>query len=436
MTTLPQGWASSKLDEVAEFEMGQAPPASTCNMNGEGTIFVKAGEFGPEYPVVREWTKKPLKFARQGDVLICVVGATAGKLNLGINCAIGRSVAAIRPFISEMQRCIYSQLRQQVMSLRGDSTGTAQGVISKQILADIKIVIPPLVEQKRISDKLDIVLGRVDAVNARLARVAPLLKRFRKSVLSAAHTGQLLPGSWQDAPMRKLGDLLSDGPKNGLYKHRSAYGQGTPILRIDAFYDGRVIGWSSLKQLILDDAERAAYRLSNGDIVINRVNSMEYLGKCALIEGLEDDCVFESNMMRMRMREYEADSRFIRNWLCSENAKEQIRSKAKQAVNQASINQTDVLNLELRLPSLESQVEIVRRVEILFAFADRLEARLQAARTAAERLTPALLAKAFRGELVPQDPDDEPAAELLQRLQASQTAAAPKRGKGKGKAAA
>ena len=68
---------------------------------------------------------------------------------------------------------------------------------------------------------------------------------------------------------------------------------------------------------------------------------------------------------------------------------------------------------------MSEQHEIVRRVEILFAFADRLETRLTTANDIAARLTPALLAKAFRGELVPQDPNDEPAAELLKRLAAS-----------------
>ncbi len=70
------------------------------------------------------------------------------------------------------------------------------------------------------------------------------------------------------------------------------------------------------------------------------------------------------------------------------------------------------------IPGELEQFEIVRRVETLFAYADRLEARLKSAQVAAERLTPALLAKAFRGELVPQDPNDEPAAELLKRLAA------------------
>ena len=71
---------------------------------------------------------------------------------------------------------------------------------------------------------------------------------------------------------------------------------------------------------------------------------------------------------------------------------------------------------------MQEQTEIVRRVEALFAFADRLEARLAQAQTAADRLTPSLLAKAFRGELVPQDPADEPASKLLRRLAAQRDA--------------
>jgi type I restriction enzyme S subunit len=89
----------------------------------------------------------------------------------------------------------------------------------------------------------------------------------------------------------------------------------------------------------------------------------------------------------------------------------------------------DIAKLMVKLPTLAEQTEIVRRVDLLFGFADRLEARLQAAQTASSRLTPSLLAKAFRGELVPQDPNDEPASELLKRLAQSQPVAA-KKGRG------
>lgn len=86
------------------------------------------------------------------------------------------------------------------------------------------------------------------------------------------------------------------------------------------------------------------------------------------------------------------------------------------------INQQTVLSAPVSWPSIKEQSEIVRRVEILFAYADRLEARYTAARAQLDRLTPALLAKAFRGELVPQDPDDEPAAVLLERIRAARVA--------------
>lgn len=102
---------------------------------------------------------------------------------------------------------------------------------------------------------------------------------------------------------------------------------------------------------------------------------------------------------------------------------------------QPVISGQKIYGLVVVLPSLEEQTEIVRRVETLFAFADRLEARLARAQTAATRLTPALLATAFRGELVPQDPNDEPAAELLRRLQAQRATGAPasKTGAGRGR---
>jgi len=91
----------------------------------------------------------------------------------------------------------------------------------------------------------------------------------------------------------------------------------------------------------------------------------------------------------------------------------------KTGISESGVNLTQAKFRELALsvPCIAEQVEIVRRVETLFAFADSLEARLKAAQTATERMTPALLAKAFRGELVPQDPNDEPASKLLRRLQ-------------------
>lgn len=148
--------AIASLGDITEVVMGQAPPSGDCNTQGLGKVFVKAGEFGERYPVVREWTTNPLKLARKGDVLVCVVGATAGKVNEAIDCAIGRSVAAVRPDDARLSTgYLYHFLRTQVSLLRAKSQGLAQGVITRDMLQDIEIPLPAIGEQQRIAAILD-----------------------------------------------------------------------------------------------------------------------------------------------------------------------------------------------------------------------------------------------------------------------------------------
>jgi type I restriction enzyme S subunit len=143
--------------------MGQAPPGGDCNKERRGTVFVKAGEFADRFPIVCEWTTRPLKLAKSGDVLVCVVGATAGKINLAIDCAIGRSVAAIRPSAHLATEFLYHFLATKVLFLRAQSQGLAQGVITRDMLNNLEIPLPPLVEQRRIAE----VLGRAEDLRAK-----------------------------------------------------------------------------------------------------------------------------------------------------------------------------------------------------------------------------------------------------------------------------
>jgi len=183
------GAKSVLLGTEAQFVMGQAPPGTECNTNGDGTIFVKAGEFGVLYPEVCCWTTKPLKFAKKGDVLICVVGATVGKLNLAIDSAIGRSVAAIRPSERLDTRYLYYTLMPFTLRLRGASRGSAQGVIGKQELNAVKILLPPLAEQRRIVAKVEELLALCDELEARLTAAqtsaAALLDATLHQILTA-----------------------------------------------------------------------------------------------------------------------------------------------------------------------------------------------------------------------------------------------------------
>jgi type I restriction enzyme, S subunit len=184
------------LAKLSQFVMGQAPPGTSYNESGAGTVFVKVGEFGSRFPNHSAWTTKPLKFAKEGDILICVVGATIGKLNLAIDCAIGRSVAAIRPMEGVDQVFLYYSLMPVTLRLREDSRGTAQGVISRSDLAAIPIWLPPLAEQRRIVAKIDVLMAMCDQLEA--ARADREAKRDRFTVASLARLNAPEPTTFRD----------------------------------------------------------------------------------------------------------------------------------------------------------------------------------------------------------------------------------------------
>lgn len=191
MSGLPATWEEVTLGTVAEFIMGQAPPGSESNFDGSGTPFVKAGEFGAERPIIREWTTKPLKFACESDILICVVGATCGKVNLGADCAIGRSVAAIRPNANVDHRYLYSYLKTMVGHLRHGATGSAQGAISRETLSEIKLPFSPLAEQHRIVGKIGSLFGKSKRARDDLDHIPRLVDKYKQALLTAAFGGRL-----------------------------------------------------------------------------------------------------------------------------------------------------------------------------------------------------------------------------------------------------
>lgn len=187
-----EGWKEKKIGEVSETIMGQAPSSKDCNRNNIGYPFVKTGQFRKTFPEINEWTTNPIKKVSVSDVLITVVGATIGKLNLGIDCAIGRSVAGIRPLQNVLdQLYLYYYLSIWTHRLREMSTGTAMTVISKKIIYDIEIPIPPISEQKEIVGLLDKLSNLTQSSISIYLKELANLEELKKSILQKAFSGEL-----------------------------------------------------------------------------------------------------------------------------------------------------------------------------------------------------------------------------------------------------
>jgi|1048.fasta_scaffold38813_2 restriction endonuclease S subunit len=180
-------WIKTKLGLIAEFVMGQAPLGERCNKEGIGTPFVKAGEFGENRPAIVEWTTDPLKMAKHSDVLVCVVGATAGKINLGADCAIGRSVAAIQPSKKLNQFYLYYLLSLELSNLRSGSRGSAQGVITKDDLYRIPVRLPSIEEQNMTVSIVSSIDNFIDHITSTLKHVRNLRSGLLSDLLSGEH---------------------------------------------------------------------------------------------------------------------------------------------------------------------------------------------------------------------------------------------------------
>jgi type I restriction enzyme S subunit len=144
--------------------------------------------------------------------------------------------------------------------------------------------------------------------------------------------------------------------------------------------------------------------LKQNDILINRVNSRELVGKSALITEKIEPCVFESKNIRLRMYSSEINSQYVVYWL-QVNAQKFFNLNAQQTVGMASINQDQIASMPIPLPPLVEQHEIVHRVMTLFERADAFDREVTFASQRCERLTQAVLRRAFRGELVERDTD-------------------------------
>jgi type I restriction enzyme, S subunit len=322
------------------------------------------------------------------------------------------------------------------------------------------IQLPPLPEQKRIADKLDTVLARVDACRERLNRVPLILKRFRQSVLVAATSGQLT-ADWRDAriansnsspvTIRTAKDELDEylESRRGLEKKEppqpdlTYWTLSVPTSWIICSVNQFAECLDRLRVPIKRENRSSAnghfpYYGANGEV--SRIDEFIFDDELVLVTedetfyGREKPIAYRSSgkcWVNNHAHVLKPKTKIAADYLCYALMYYDVIPWLSGTTGRAKLTQAALNALPIAMPPAFEMAEIVRRVETLFAFADRLEARLATACTVTDRLTPALLAKAFRGELVPQDPNDEPAAELLKRLAATRTATSvkPRRGR-------
>lgn len=446
MSVLPQGWAEPVLGAVIDY--GKTEKVEPEDIADSAWILElediekDVSKIASRFTFADRNSKSTKNRFAKGDVLY-------GKLRPYLNKVViadadgycTTEIIPIKPTAATDNRFVFYWLKsQRFLDYASEvSHGLNMPRLGTDAGKNAPFVLAPLPEQTRIANKLDALLARVDATRARLDRVPALLKRFRQSVLAAATSGELtedwrasnklsdagselasyiasrkdrekkppaepdltnwnteVPASWTLSSVHQFAECLDrlrvpikrDERKNseGLYPYFGANGE---VGRIDEFIFDDELVLVTEDETFYGREKPIAYRSS---------------GKC-----------WVNNHAHVLKPRSKADA----DYLCYALMFYNVIPWLTGTTGRAKLTQQALNSLPILVPPRIEIEEIVRRVESLFAIADKVQAQYEAARARVDKLTPALLAKAFRGELVPQDPNDEPAEKLLQRLRAS-----------------
>lgn len=424
---LPIGWCLTSIENFAEVLMGQSPPSDTYNNEGVGLPFFQGkAEFTELYPVVRKWCNASNKIAEPNDILMSV-RAPVGATNIAnVKCSIGRGLAAIR--YSHCNKFLFYFFRLIENKLDEKGTGTTFRAISGDVIKNAQIYLPPLPEQHRIVAKIEELFSSLDKGIESLKKAQEQLKIYRQAVLKWAFEGRFtnpnvkegeLPEGWVWSNVHEA----SISMKNGIYRSSDIYSNdGVACLRMYNIEDGKVI-WFDIKRMKLTKQEIEQYQLSEGDLLVNRVNSRDLVGKTAYINKYDEPIVYESKNIRLRLKK-DISGQYMNYWFLL-SANKYFTSNAQQTVGMASINQKQLGDFKFPLPpTLSEQNLIVQEIEKRLSVADKLEESIATAIQQAEALRQSILKKAFEGKLLSEaeleecrnDPNWEPASVLLERI--------------------
>ncbi|MBX3670429.1 MAG: restriction endonuclease subunit S [Rhodocyclaceae bacterium] len=281
------------------------------------------------------------------------------------------------------------------------------------------LVLAPRPEQTRIADQLDTLLARIQACQDRLEAIPALLKRFRQAVVSAGMSGDLT-ADWREASAdiessQSELQALCDADRvitYGVVKLGDEVANGTPCLRTSN------VRWlrfenDGMKRIAPSlSAQYARTVLRGGEVLVNVRGT---LGGVALATPEMKGWNVSREIAVVAIDEGRASAEYVALWIASDVSQRWLGAM-KKGVAYVGINIEDLRKLPVRLPARDEQDEIVRRVHSCLKLADRIDARCAAAQQQARRVPSLTLDKAFRGELVPQDPNDEPASALLARI--------------------
>jgi type I restriction enzyme, S subunit len=462
MSNLPPGWIQTNLENVARWSSGGTPKTGRSDYYDGEIPWAVIGDLN-DGPVVKTaatisdlgLANSSAKIVHPGTVLIAMYGGSIGKLGVAaVPMATNQAIAAAVPFDGVSREWLFWWLSFQKRDFISAGKGGAQPNISQTVLKDWPIPLAPICEQDRIVSGIEEAFSKLDAGEAGLQKVRRQLNNLRDSVLNAGITGCLVPQvhsefdsdkHWNDwfSPKEDPfgGSQLPQLPRDWEWKraaevcaavesggtppsqHMSAGFGEVPFVKVyNLTMDGRLD--FTVNPTFIDSVthkKQSRCRAIPGDVLTNIVGPP--LGKIALVPVLHPEWNMNQAVVVFRALPG-LRSRFLLLALRSQFVMSRLSSTAKATAGQFNVSLTACRYLPLPIPPLGEQDRIVEEVDRQLSFVEAAERVVDAALLRSAALRRSILKAAFEGKLVPQDPTDEPASVLLDRIRSERLASA------------
>ena len=429
---LPPGWTRTALQDLASgtgvFSDGDWVESKDQDPDGQVRLIqladVGVGAFRDRSNRFLTSTKAAelnCTYLEPGDVLVARMPDPLGracKFPSGLGaCVTVVDVAIVRPGPESvdpnwlMWSINSPQCRSQIEQ---HQSGTTRKRVSRKNLATIRFAVPPLAEQRRIVATIEEHFSRLDAAETALQQTLQRLDILRSAILADAfHANSKLPDGWQKLTISQIADVQL-GRQRSPQHHFGE--QMRPYLRAaNVSWEGVVL--DDVKTMNFDDSDFERYRLARGDLLLNEASgSPNEVGKPAIWAGQLEDCCFQNTLLRLRPRA--VGLRYL-YWYCYLSALSGEFGEAGRGVNIRHLGKQGLARFPIPVAPPKVQDQVVTRIDHQMQAVEESRQALTSSSHRVAALRRAVLAAAFSGRLVPQDPDDEPASVLLERIAAS-----------------
>lgn len=423
---IPNNWCWTYFKDIFYIENGYAFKKIDYKKEGIPLVRISNIENGivniNECIYVNKLEKNEEKYViEKGDLLIALSGATTGKNGVYYLDEIAYLNQRIGNIKIKNKEKVLNEYRNYYIALKNEDIlnlayGGAQPNISPKVIEFISIPLPPIKEQQRIVNRIESLFAKLDRAKELIENTLAQFEQNKMAILHKAFIGELTAkwrkennidlSSWQE----KTIDELCTSLKYGTSKKSKPEGS-VVVLRMGNLQNGE-IDWSNLMYTDdKDDIEK--YLLKKGDVLFNRTNSPELVGKTSIYRG-EYPAIYAGYLIKL---DYGKDiiGEYLNYMMNSTKAKHYCYTVKTDGVSQSNINAKKIGAFEIPVPTIEEQQEIVNILDKLLAKYNKIK-NLEQQLEKIELLKKAILAKAFRGELGTNNPDEESAENLLKEI--------------------